>query len=173
MDLRRDACPALYRLQPTQDEMCKTKPIYARPVGRANPETNHAKRTQFLPPGPIVRNKANSRQCRVGRGPGYEGRGGQSCKTKPIWPPVSGNGRAPAGPGASAEGRLCKTKPICLGRAGETTTKAAGLDAATRPVGQLRETKPISGSAGWDKAAGVWGAGRMCKTKPIWWECRV
>jgi hypothetical protein len=48
--------------------------------------------------GPSVRNKANSRRCRVGRGPGDERRGGQSCKTKPIWPRCPEMG-APASPG--------------------------------------------------------------------------
>jgi hypothetical protein len=106
--------------------MCKTNPVWL--VGRG-PRGTNVQNEPNLPPatlglaGPIVQNKANSRRCRMGRGPGDggrgvkcakrsqfraapgrrglgdEGRGGQSCKTKPIWPPVSGNGRAPAGMG--------------------------------------------------------------------------
>ena len=98
--------------------------------GRNRRMTSLGKQSQFTPSrqaepplGPTVRNKANFRRRRVGRGQGDEGRGGQSCKTKPI----------------------------CLGRAGETIAKAAGLDATTRQAGQLRETKPVSGSAGWDE----------------------
>jgi hypothetical protein len=79
-DLRRDAGLAAYRPPPGEDKMCKTNPISATGA-------DHAKQSQF----PAVPG---------GRGPGDEGRAGQSCKTNPIWPPVSGNGRAgrPRGP---------------------------------------------------------------------------
>ena len=59
------------------------------------PRADCAKQTQFLPPGPIARNGANFRQCRVGRRSGDEGRREQTCKTNPICGSPRGTGILP------------------------------------------------------------------------------
>ncbi len=54
----------------------------------------------------------------------------------------------PVGRSAFPGGRTCETKPICLRWTGKTIPKAFGLEAATHPGEQLRQTKPIRPRAG-------------------------
>jgi hypothetical protein len=72
--------------------MIQNEPNFPERAGVRNTQRSTIISFNHTGPMPIVRNKANSRPCPVGRDLGDEGR---LCKTNPIW-----------------RGQMCETKPI-------------------------------------------------------------
>jgi hypothetical protein len=144
-------------------ESCKTKPICRRAqmvirVGEKGSYDSSTqgggreKQSQFLPREPPQRHRVGRGRkglcstaalgCGVQRTT-PEGGSGSQTRSFRVW-----------GPGATRLFGNPETPD------GVTTNTSAGR-------GQLCETNPISGGAGWDGAPGAWDAGQSCKTNPI------
>ena len=119
-------------------QLGKTKPILtAMPIRRsAFPGAKRAKQSQF----PAVQG---------GSRPGGREAWRAIVQNEANLAPVSGNGRAPASPGASAEGRLCKTKPIFKGLIMEITSlQKSGYGGFTQSCGREKRTQFASEADG-------------------------
>ena len=104
--------------------------------------------------GRILRNEANSRRRRAGRGPKGMGRGTNCAKRSQTWEDWGMWAKAVIVCGAAwPESGTCKTKPISPGPA----AGSAGGQACTRDRrrGQTCETKPICLWAIW-RVSAVW-----------------
>jgi hypothetical protein len=139
-------------------DSCKTNPIsgeagrWDRPIVRNEPNL----------PGPIVRNKANSRRCRVRGGLRDGGRRvlykqSQSAEGAQQWA-RGGKSALPVPPGPNVRNEA--NFSIHAKRTQFPARRAAG-------IGRWCETNPICGPAGRDGARGAWDARQSCETNPI------
>jgi hypothetical protein len=170
--------------------MCKTNPISGGPaeeIGQGRPthslslragSTKNRPRAPLPPPAhkqsqsasAIAPNKANRRRpvvqtkpiCRTTSTKGSDRQG--FGKTKPISRRTERD-ESRQNCRFRRSRQLCETKPIRQSRSPEGTGGQGRTCGRRR--GQACGTKPMSGDARWDGAAGTRDAGQSCETKPI------